>query len=108
LTKKYLLKLNEQDNEFDLERSDATTIDWKPFKKITHEVTKKKQKNKKSKEVRWVEQDKERESFFNIFKTYEAPDQEDENVDEELLDFVSTDLMIGQTLSEDIIVDPIS
>lgn len=61
--------MDEHSDEFDLEKSEATLLDWKLNKKITHEITKKKQKHKKTKEVRWIEQEKERESFFNIFKT---------------------------------------
>jgi nucleosome assembly protein 1-like 1 len=61
--------MNEENEEYDLEKSESTTIEWKQGKKITHELTKKKQKHKKTKEVRYVEQEHERESFFNIFKT---------------------------------------
>lgn len=61
--------MNEENEEYDLEKSEATPMDWNPGKKITHEITKKKQKHKKTKEVRQVEQEHERESFFNIFKT---------------------------------------
>lgn len=61
--------MNEQDEQLDIHKSESTVIEWKADKKITHETTRKKQKHKKSKEVRWVEHEKERESFFNIFKT---------------------------------------
>lgn len=44
--------MNEENEEYDLEKSEATAIDWKTGKKITHEITKKKQKHKKTKEVR--------------------------------------------------------
>jgi len=44
--------MNEENEEFDLEKSESTTIQWNPDKKITHEITKKKQKHKKTKEVR--------------------------------------------------------
>lgn len=99
--------MNEEHKQYDIVRSESTLINWLPGKKITHENVKKKQKNKKSKEVRHVEKEQERESFFNIFKTYEAPDEDDENADEELLDFVCTDLVIGQVLAEDIVYDPV-
>lgn len=55
--------------------------------------------------MRWTEEEKERESFFNIFKTYEGPNEENE--DEELEEFVRTDLMIGQTISEEFIMNPV-
>jgi len=44
--------MNEENEEYDLEKSESTTIEWKEGKKITHELTKKKQKHKKTKEVR--------------------------------------------------------
>jgi len=44
--------MNEENEEYDLEKSEATPVDWNPGKKITHELTKKKQKHKKTKEVR--------------------------------------------------------
>ena len=60
----------------------GTEIEWKELDP-TKKVIKKKQKHKKTGEIRMIEQIKETESFFNIFKSRKLSDAEAMDSDEE-------------------------
>lgn len=66
LTKKFFLKNDEA------VKTESTIIDWKG-KNLTVKEVKKKQKNKKTGQQRVVTKTVEAKSFFNFFKTLEAP-----------------------------------
>ncbi len=66
LTKKFFLKNDEA------VKTESTIIEWKG-KNLTVKEVKKKQKNKKTGQQRVVTKSVEAKSFFNFFKTLEAP-----------------------------------
>lgn len=66
LTKKFFLKNDEA------VKTESTIIEWKG-KNLTVKEVKKKQKNKKTGQQRVVTKTVEAKSFFNFFKTLEAP-----------------------------------
>ena len=71
------------DGDEAIEEVKSTKIDWKANKNVTEELTEKKQKNKKTGQVRTVKEMQKQESFFWIFGNYVAP-EDDEDYDEEV------------------------
>lgn len=84
LTKEYHTEYDEDHGEMRIADVVGCTIDWKsPKKNLTVVVKQKKQRNKKSGQMRVVEREEPCESFFNFFSppTPDAEDEEDEEDD---------------------------
>jgi nucleosome assembly protein 1-like 1 len=91
-----LIKTYHMIDEDVLERTECTTINWKPGKKINQKLVKKKQKNKRTGEVREIEKMEDRDSFFNFFKNQTLPPPEEmEKLSKEKKD------ELGEKLDED-------
>merc|ERR1712046_563547 len=75
-----------QPNEKDpaLVRTEATEIEWKPGRDITKKVVTRKQKNKRTKQIRKLTETVSVPSFFNFFTKRDIPSEEElENMTEE-------------------------
>ena len=67
----------------EVERTEGTEIQWKEGKDVTKKKIKKKQKHKKTNETRTIVKTVEADSFFNLFTSRKAPDDENELEEEE-------------------------
>eukprot|EP01055_Gregarina_sp_Pseudo9_P005234 Gregarina_sp_Pseudo_9__5233@NODE_589_length_2542_cov_104_537755_g555_i0_p2_GENE_NODE_589_length_2542_cov_104_537755_g555_i0NODE_589_length_2542_cov_104_537755_g555_i0_p2_ORF_typecomplete_len350_score74_26NAP/PF00956_18/4_3e52_NODE_589_length_2542_cov_104_537755_g555_i0621111 len=73
LTKKFGLEQDPGTFESILTRSVGSKIDWKPGKDVTIKSVTKRQKNKRTGEIRMVKKNVERVSFFHFFDSHEIP-----------------------------------
>lgn len=80
LTLEVILESEDGDMD-DINEIKSTEIAWNPNKNITVTTVEKKQKNKKSKQVRTVTKEERCESFFNLFK-HHVPVEEEEDEEE--------------------------
>jgi nucleosome assembly protein 1-like 1 len=62
------------DND-DIEKIEGTEISWNEAKDPTKKKIKKKQKNKKTNETRTIVKTVDADSFFNVFQSRTAPDE---------------------------------
>lgn len=80
LTKEYHTEYDEDHGEMRISDVVGCTIDWKsPKKNLTVIVKQKKQRNKKSGQMRVVEREEPCESFFNFFSPPTKDDEDDED-----------------------------
>lgn len=109
LTKRYRMKSvpdKEDPFSFDGPEIYACTgceIDWKKGKNVTEKQIKKKQKHKAGGQVRFVTKTIKVDSFFNFFDPPEIPDNDDEEMDEEMEDLLAVDFEIGDLFRQRII-----
>ncbi|XP_065178175.1 nucleosome assembly protein 1-like 1 [Sycon ciliatum] len=109
LTKKYLMKIEvdpEDPFSFDggeIYKCEGCNIEWKAGKNVTVKTIKKKQKNKKQGQTRTVTKQVKADSFFNFFNPVQLPDNEDEEVDEEVASAVAQDYELGLFLKENFV-----
>jgi len=106
LTKNY--KTVEDDQELVLEKATGCDITWKDKMNLCVEEKRKKQRSKKTKEVRYVTTLEPCDSFFNFFKPPQPGEEEerDEEDDDEydLSDRVEEDYEAGQLIKDRIIM----
>ncbi|KPI85740.1 nucleosome assembly protein-like protein [Leptomonas seymouri] len=105
LTKEYHTEYDEDHGEMRIADVVGCTIDWKsPKKNLTVVVKQKKQRNKKSGQMRIVEREEPCESFFNFFS---PPTQDKEDDEEEEEDFfeqeMEMDVEAGTALLEAVV-----
>lgn len=99
LTKKFYLKNDEPI------KCEASPIEW-TGKNLTVKSIKKKQKNKKTGQQRVVEKTVEAKSFFNFFKSIEAPEMNDLEANEEQLqkrESLDNDFELGGMLVDEVL-----
>jgi len=83
LKKRFILR-EEEDGERVLAKTEGTPIRWKEGKDVTVRVVTRKQKNKKTKQIRTLTETVENESFFSFFKSQIIPsDEEFQNMPED-------------------------
>jgi nucleosome assembly protein 1-like 1 len=106
LSKNY--KLQEDDGELVLEKATGSTITWKKDKNLTVEQRRKKQRSKKTKEVRYVTTFEKCDSFFNFFSPPQPDDEEKDGEEEEedydVADRVEEDYEAGLSIKDRIIM----
>ena len=111
LTKEYHMKCEpSEDDPFSFEgpeiyKCTGCTINWKQGKNLTVKTVKKKQKHKSKGSVRTVTKTVKNDSFFNFFDPPEVPDMqnEDDEMDPETQDLLTSDFEIGHYIRERII-----
>eukprot|EP00746_Dinoflagellata_sp_MGD_P162767 gnl/MRDRNA2_/MRDRNA2_90475_c0_seq1.p1 gnl/MRDRNA2_/MRDRNA2_90475_c0~~gnl/MRDRNA2_/MRDRNA2_90475_c0_seq1.p1 ORF type:complete len:327 (+),score=112.41 gnl/MRDRNA2_/MRDRNA2_90475_c0_seq1:91-1071(+) len=87
LVKTYHMELQPNEKDPALVRTVATEIDWKPGKDITKKVVTRKQKNKRTKQVRKLTETVSVPSFFNFFTKHDIPsDAELEQMNEDQIE----------------------
>jgi len=110
LTKEYDMKcVPDEDDPFSFEGPEiykcrGCTISWNKGKNVTLKTVKKKQKHKSRGLVRMVTKTVQAESFFNFFSPPAVPDDiNEDDVDEDLRNVLTTDFEIGHYLRERIV-----
>lgn len=103
LTKQYIML-----DEHVLEKAEGTEIKWKEGKDPTKKLVKKKQKNKKTKQVRTITKTEDQDSFFNFFKTKAMPEADkldamEKEEQEELGTKLDEDFDLGNDIINEII-----
>lgn len=83
-TEIYLKAFMKSDDEVD--KTEATEIKWKEGKDLTKKKIKKKQKHKKTGEMRQIVKTVDTDSFFTIFKSRAMPDDADSDEEHETMD----------------------
>merc|ERR1719310_625065 len=73
LVKTYHMELQPNEKDPALVSTEATEIEWKPGKDITKKVVTRKQKNKRTKQVRKLTETVSVPSFFNFFTKHDIP-----------------------------------
>lgn len=87
LVKTYHMELQPNEKDPALVSTEATEIDWKPGKDITKKVVTRKQKNKRTKQVRKLTETVSVPSFFNFFTKHDIPsDAELEQMNEDQIE----------------------
>ncbi|CBZ52081.1 hypothetical protein NCLIV_018710 [Neospora caninum Liverpool] len=108
LVKEYHLTSASARHGAELTSTKSTAIEWKEGKDVTKKVLTRKQRNKKTRQTRTVEEVVDNESFFNFFTDHEIPSEEkietmsDKQIGE-LQMIVEADYDIGVTIRDKII-----
>lgn len=108
LNKMYNMEATDDDSEPVLCSTDCTTIQWKQGHDITKKTVTRKQKNKRTKQVRKLTETKSVPSFFNFFVKHEVPTEEElDNMNEagveELEVMIEADYEAGVIIRDKII-----
>jgi len=108
LVKTYHMELQPNEKDPALVSTEATEIDWKPGKDITKKVVTRKQKNKRTKQVRKLTETVSVPSFFNFFTKHDIPsdaelEQMNEDQIEELEVVMEADYEAGVILKDRLI-----
>jgi len=111
LTKEYHMKCEpSEDDPFSFEgpeiyKCTGCIVNWKQGKNLTVKTVKKKQKHKSKGNVRTVTKTVKNDSFFNFFDPPAVPDMtnEDDDIDPETQDLLTSDFEIGHYIRERII-----
>lgn len=106
LTKEYHTEYDEEHGEMRIADVVGCTIDWKsPKKNLTVTVKQKKQRNKKSGQMRVVEREEPCESFFNFFSppTQKDGDEEEDEEDDFFEQEMEMDVEVGTALLEAVV-----
>ncbi|KPA78831.1 nucleosome assembly protein-like protein [Leptomonas pyrrhocoris] len=106
LTKEYHTEYDEDHGEMRIADVVGCTVDWKsPKKNLTVIVKQKKQRNKKSGQMRIVEREEPCESFFNFFSppTQKAEDEDEEEEDDFFEQEMEMDVEAGTALLEAVV-----
>merc|ERR1719224_270321 len=77
LVKTYHMELQPNEKDPALVSTDATEIDWKPGKDITKKTVTRKQKNKRTKQIRKLTETVSVPSFFSFFQSHKIPNDEE-------------------------------
>ena len=102
------LKVFYKGDEDEVEKIEGTEINWNEGKDPTKKKIKKKQKNKKTNETRTIVKTVDADSFFNVFQSRTAPDEnanlesEEEN---ELHDKIDQALNLAEDVEDVLIPD---
>jgi len=84
LVKTYHMEAQPDETDPSLVSTDSTVIQWKPTKDITKKTITRKQKNKRTKQIRKLTETVSVPSFFNFFTKKDIPTEEElENMTEE-------------------------
>lgn len=108
LTKTYYLKTKPEEKNpfnydgFEVFKSEGCEINWIPGKDVTTHKKKQKQMNKKTGEMRSIDKDVERDSFFYFFKPPQVEGSE-EPVDEEMGAIMAVDFELGELIRQSLI-----
>eukprot|EP01102_Stenamoeba_stenopodia_P019419 TRINITY_DN732_c0_g1_i2.p1 TRINITY_DN732_c0_g1~~TRINITY_DN732_c0_g1_i2.p1 ORF type:complete len:445 (+),score=191.47 TRINITY_DN732_c0_g1_i2:177-1511(+) len=103
LTKKYLFKRMEDDDDWEFDKSECTPINWKADKNLTVTLQKKKQKKRGNRPAKVKVEEQPCESFFNFFSSPQLPDdvsQLDEEELDELDQMLEQDYETGMFIKE--------
>lgn len=102
------LKIFYKGDDDEVEKIEGTQINWNEGKDPTKKKVKKKQKNKKTNETRTIVKTVDAESFFNVFQSRTAPDEnaglesEEEN---ELHDKIDQAMNLAEDVEDVLIPD---
>merc|ERR1719384_76297 len=109
LTKEYEMKCEpSEDDPFSFEgpeifKCKGCTINWKEGKNLTVKTVKKKQKHKSKGNVRTITKQVKNDSFFNFFDPPTLPEDEEEEVDVDTQDLLTSDFEIGHYIRERVV-----
>jgi len=76
LEKTFILR-DEPDGEKVLSKTEGTVIQWKEGKDLTKKIVTRKQKNKRTKQIRTITETVVNDSFFSFFRSQEIPSDEE-------------------------------
>ncbi|PHJ26141.1 nucleosome assembly protein [Cystoisospora suis] len=108
LVKEYHLTISSSRHGAELTSTKSTEIEWNEGKDVTKKIVTRRQRNKKTKQVRTIQEVVDSESFFNFFTDHEIPSDDkletmsDKQVGE-LQMIVEADYDIGVTIRDKII-----
>lgn len=103
LSKKYLFKRMEDEDDWEFDKSESTTINWKADKNLTVTLQKKKQKKRGNRPAKVKVEEQPCESFFNFFSPPQLPDDVsklDEEELDELEQLLEQDYELGMFIKE--------
>lgn len=108
LVKTYHMEMQPDERAPALVSTDATVIEWKPGKDMTKKVVTRRQKNKRTKQVRKLTETVSVPSFFNFFTKHEIPSEAElnemnEDQVEELEVMMEADFEAGSILKDKVI-----
>ena len=89
--------------EFIYDHADGEKIEWKVSKDLTVKVESKKQRNKNTKQTRIIKKTVPTDSFFNFFNPPKAPEDEDEEISEDIEERLELDYQLGEDIKEKLI-----
>lgn len=95
------LKIYYRGDEDDVEKIEGSEIKWNEAKDPTKKKVKKKQKHKKTNETRTIVKTVEADSFFNVFTSRTAPDEQS-NIESEEENDLQDKIDQAMNLAEDI------
>eukprot|EP00920_Eleutheroschizon_duboscqi_P036787 GHVT01088391.1.p1 GENE.GHVT01088391.1~~GHVT01088391.1.p1 ORF type:complete len:349 (-),score=104.40 GHVT01088391.1:640-1686(-) len=108
LMKQYNMRIPAGEEDAVLNSTESTKITWKPSKDVTKKRVRRTQKNKKTGQLRTVEETVAKRSFFSFFTDHEIPNEteledmaEEEVADMELL--LETDYDLGIVFRERVV-----
>ncbi|CCW69847.1 unnamed protein product [Phytomonas sp. Hart1] len=106
LVKTYRMSFNEEEGELEVEKIEGCDIEWaSKANNLTVTIKEKKQRNKKTNQIRIVEREEPCMSFFNFFTAPKEEGEDDDN-DEDSTDHEEEwemDMEAGQELMEQIV-----
>ncbi|ORY87482.1 hypothetical protein BCR35DRAFT_302248 [Leucosporidium creatinivorum] len=96
------------EGDFVYDHAVGTKIDWVEGKDLTVKIETKKQRNKNTNQTRVVKKVVQTDSFFNFFTPPQIPDDDDEEIDDDIDEKLELDYQIGEDLKERVIPKAIS
>ncbi|KAM0789370.1 hypothetical protein ACM66B_000200 [Microbotryomycetes sp. NB124-2] len=96
------------EGDFVYDHAVGTNIDWVEGKDLTVKVETKKQRNKNTNQTRVVKKVVPTDSFFNFFNPPTLPEDDEEEVDDDIDEKLELDYQIGEDLKERLIPRAIS
>lgn len=77
VSKRYIMSTQPGDDTPSLDKIEGTELKWYEGQDVTKRVLLRKQRNKRTKQIRVVEEPRDRQSFFHFFATREVPSDEE-------------------------------
>ncbi|KAK4057310.1 histone chaperone [Microbotryomycetes sp. JL221] len=91
------------EGDFVYDHAVGTKIDWVEGKDLTVKIETKKQRNKNTNQTRIVKKVVPTDSFFNFFSPPKLPEDDEEEVDDDIDEKLELDYQIGEDLKERVI-----
>ncbi|GAB7360209.1 hypothetical protein MBLNU230_g7970t1 [Neophaeotheca triangularis] len=99
----YYQEENGYGGDFIYDHAEGDKIEWKADKDLTTRVESKKQRNKNTKQTRIVRKSIPTPSFFDFFNPASPPQDEDDEVDEDIEAKLELDYQLGEDIKEKLI-----
>ncbi|CAK4030987.1 nucleosome assembly [Lecanosticta acicola] len=104
ITKTYFYQEeNGYGGDFIYDHAEGDKIDWKTGQDLTVKVESKKQRNKNTKQTRIVKKTIPTPSFFDFFNPAKPPEEDDDEIDEDIEAKLELDYQLGEDIKEKLI-----